>query len=143
MLFRYSYSIGQLVTIPGAYLTGTRGTPNGQKKSSKAAPQKRLTLQEAGIRRYLLERIEYTKKLKENRNKKLAYRKEPIPKTFSAKYAFESIAKETGYEITPRRIRTLRDQTYAFMQEQVKIKNIISCEFYYVGRTISGIKITL
>ena len=138
MFFRYSYDINQLVTIPGVYLTGKKDTPK-----KKAEPQKRLTLQEAGVRRYLLERIAYTKELKENRDKRLAYRKEPIPKTFSAKYAFDSIAKDIGYEITPKRLRTLRDQTYAFMQEQVKLKNIISCDFYYIGRAISGIEITL
>ena len=145
MFVYYSYAIGQLVTVPGHLLTGSEPVKPGQKKSaSKKSDRQRITLREAGLRRYLLERIEYTKKQKENRDKKLLYRKQTPPKTYQAKFAFSTIAEDIGYEMdSAKRSRTIREQTYTFMQEQVRLKNIVSCEYYYIGKALSGIEITV
>ena len=145
MFVYYSYAIGQLVTVPGHYLTGSQPVVNGQKKSAaKKEARQRLNLKDAGLRRYLLEKIEYTKKQKENRDKKLLYRKQTPPKTYQAKLSFSTIAEEIGYELdSEKRKRTVREQTFSFMQEQVRMGNIISCEYYYIGRALSGIEITV
>lgn len=145
MFVYYSYAIGQLVTVPGHYLTGSQPVENGQKKTAaKKEARQRLNLKDAGLRRSLLEKIQYTKNQKENRDKKLLYRKQTPPKTYQAKIAFSTIAEDIKYEMdSEKRKRTLREQTFAFMQEQVRMGNIISCEYYYVGRAQSGIEITV
>lgn len=145
MFVYYSYSIGQLTTIPAHYLTGTLPPVPGQKKTTpKKGTRPRLTLKEAGLRKYLLEEIQYTKKLKENRDKKMLYRKQTPPKTYKSKLAFSTIAEKIKYEVdTEKRKRTIREQVFNFMQEQVAMGNIISCEYYYIGRAQSGIEITV
>jgi hypothetical protein len=134
MFYYYSQTIKQLVTIPGYRLSG--GAPSSKNEPKKAQKQKttsqRLTLKEVSLRRYLLERIEYCKRLRENK------------KQHAFSFAFETIAKDIGYEIdTPKRLRMLREQTYEFLKQQAAHKNIKDCEYYYKGRALSGITIIL
>jgi hypothetical protein len=115
MFYFYAQTVQHLVTIPGYLLSGSSPADKTapKKAQKKEASQQRLTLKEIGLRRYLLERIEYCKRLKENK------------KVHTFSFAFETIAKDIGYEIdTPKRQRMLREQTFEFLQEQVKKKNI-------------------
>jgi hypothetical protein len=134
MFYYYSQTVKQIVTIPGYLLSGDSPRDKASpKKAQKHEPsQQRLTLKEIGLRRYLLEKIEYCKRLKENN------------KLHEFMFSFETIAEEIGYETdTPKRQRMLREQTLEFMQEQAAKKNIKKCEYYYKGRAVSGIKIIL
>ncbi len=145
MFYAYSFAFGQMLTLPANLLTGEAAKPQGEKKIRGRQTERlvRLSSEEIGLRRYLLERIEYYKGLKEKANRKRKYNREKPLDTYTGYILFSSVAEEIGYELTPKRSRTLREQVYAFMQEQVKLKNIRAAEYHIKGKAYAGVKITL
>lgn len=144
MFYYYSKILNQLVTIPGYLLSGDAPRDKtAPKKAQDSKQTQRLTMKEIGLRRYLLEKIAYCRKLKETQIAKDRRNNTPR-KEYSYQFAFETIASDLQYETdTPKRQRLLREQTYQFLQEQVEKKNIKRCEYYYKGRALSGITLFL
>ena len=141
ILFSYSEMIHHLVTIPGFLLSGNNA-PADIAKAQKAEGSQRATLTDLGLQRHLLESIEYFKKLKEKQADK-NWRKGIYMKDYSYQMAFDTITEKIGYGTTPKKQRMLREQTYKFLRLQVTRKNIKAVEYYYKGRAISGVTITL
>lgn len=142
MLYYYSMTIHHLATVPSYLLSGSKPKAAQKKAQKPEAPRQRLTLKELGLQRYLLERIEYFKKLKKKQAEK-DWRKKVYKNDYDFQISFDTIAADIEYETTEKKKRMLREQTYEFLQNQVALKNIKRCEYYYKGKALSGVTITL
>lgn len=146
MFYAYSYAIGQLYTVSKYLLTGeTPPDPEAQKKTTKKRTlSRRLSSDDIDLRRYLLRYIEFQRTEKEKRDQKYKRQLKPIPKTFEFFLPFETIAKEIGYEAdSPKKIRMLREQTFDFVQEQAKSRNIQKADYYKKGKALHGVHVWL
>ena len=146
MFYAYSYAIGQLTTVPINLLTGEPAKAQYAKKThqKKINRSQRLTSEDIGLRRYLLEQIEYQKGVWDKKKRKLRDTRKEVPETYDAYLLFSSIAEGVGYDVsTPKRSRSLREQVYAFMQEQAKLKNIKAAEYHIKGKAFIGVKVTI
>lgn len=144
MLYYYSQTVKQLVTLPVYLLSGSSQKANSTSKKSpqqKSAKQ-RVSLTEIGLQRYLLLKIEDFKQLREKQADE-NWKHRVYKSDYEYKLSFDKIASDIGYEISEKRKRMLREQTLEFLQSQVKLKNIKHCEYYTIGHKISGISITL
>jgi len=142
MFFYYAHILNHIVTVPGHLLSGDvpRDRTKQKKAQTKSASDNRVSLEEYGLRRYLLEKIEFFKKKKE--------------KTGSNTYSllFSTIAEEIDWNLmsdkdpsvlSNKKLRTLREQTYEFLQLQAKKRNIRRCDYYAKGRAYYGVIIIL
>ena len=142
MFYYYSQTFNHIVTIPGFYLSGPHSDAEPKKTKQQTPVQQRITLTELGLQRYLLEKIEYFKKLREKQADK-NWRQHKYQKNYQYQMSFDTIAADIGYEITEKKLRMLREQTFEFLQKQVLMENIKGCMYYYKGRKAAGITVFL
>ena len=150
MFYAYSYAIGQLYTVSKYLLTGATPPESGMQK--KTAQKKKRTLSrnlssdDIDLRRHLLRYIEYQRTEKEKRDQKYKRMMKPIPPYFEFFLPFETIAKELKYDAdSPKKMRMLREQTYAFMQEQLKSPEspVTYADYYKKGKALHGVQIRI
>lgn len=155
VLYAYSYAIRQIATVSKYLLTGNAPPAPGQKKSAqkkkKTTNQNRtqnrnLTSNDIDLRRYLLRYIEYQKNEKEKRNQKLKWQREPIPPYFEFFLPFETIARDLQYDTySSKKMRTLREKTYAFMIEQMNNPDsaVIFADYKRKGKAFYSMQIRI
>jgi hypothetical protein len=150
MFYAYSYAVGQLYTVSKYLLTGE--TPPAQevqkkaKEKPKAAGTRRLRSDDIDLRRYLLRYIEYQKTEKEKRDKKLKAYNKPIPAYFEFFLPFETVAKEfLEGTATAKIMRKIREQTYAFMIEQMNSPDsaVTFADYYKKGKALHGVRVRI
>ena len=149
MFYAYSYAVGQLYTVSKYLLTGTTPPVPEQKKSvqkKKRTLNRSLSSDDIDLRRHLLRYIEYQKTEKEKRDKKLKQHLKPVPEYFEFFLPFETIAKELHYDAdSPKKLRMLREQTYAFMIEQMNSpdSDVIFADYYKRGKALHGVRVRI
>ena len=149
MFYAYSYAVGQLYTVSKYLLTGATPPVPEQKKSvqkKKRTLNRSLSSDDIDLRRHLLRYIEYQKTEKEKRDKKLKQHMKPVPEYFEFLLPFETIAKELHYDAdSPKKMRMLREQTYAFMIEQMKNPDsaVIFADYYKKGKALHGVRVKI
>ena len=148
MFYAYSYAIGQIYTVSKYLLTGETPPPQEvQKKAQKkAASTRRLRSDDIDLRRYLLEHIEYQRAEKEKRYKKLKAYNKPIPPYFEFFLPFETVAEGINVNTdSVKTMRKIREQTYAFMLEQVKSPEspVSFADYYKKGKALHGVRVRI
>lgn len=149
MFYAYSYAVGQLYTVNKYLLTGNTPPEPEQKKSTqkkKRTLNRNLSSDDIDLRRHLLRYIEYQKTEKEKRDKKLKQHLKPVPGYFEFFLPFETVAKELHYDAdSPKKMRMLREQTYAFMVEQMNSPDsaVIFADYYKKGKALHGVRIRI
>lgn len=150
MFYAYSYAVGQLYTVSKYLLTGeTPPAQEVQKKAKgkpKAAGTRRLRSDDIDLRRHLLRYIEYQKSEKEKRDKKLKAYNKPIPAYFEFFLPFETVAEEIKVDTTSAKtMRKIREQTYAFMIEQMNSpdSDVTFADYYKKGKALYGVRVRI
>ena len=149
MFYAYSYAVGQLYTVNKYLLTGSTPPEPETKKSAqkkKRSLNRNLSSDDIDLRRHLLRYIEYQKTEKEKRDKKLKQHMKPVPEYFEFFLPFETIAKELHYDAdSPKKMRMLREQTYAFMIEQMNSPDseVSFADYYKRGKALHGVRVRI
>lgn len=149
MFYAYSYAVGQLYTVNKYLLTGNTPPEPEQKKSTqkkKRTLNRNLSSDDIDLRRHLLRYIEYQKTEKEKRDKKLKQHLKPVPEYFEFFLPFETVAKELHYDAdSPKKMRMLREQTYAFMVEQMNSpdSDVTFADYYKRGKALHGVRVRI
>ena len=115
-----------------------------QKK--KRTLNRSLSSDDIDLRRHLLRYIEFQKSEKEKRYKYLKQHMKPIPEYFEFFLPFETIANEMRYDAdSPKKLRMLREQTYAFMIEQMNNPEscVIFADYYKKGKALHGVRVRI
>lgn len=149
MFYAYSYAVGQLYTVSKYLLTGSTPPEPETKKSAqkkKRTLNRSLSSDDIDLRRHLLRYIEYQKTEKEKRDKKLKQHLKPVPPYFEFLLPFETVAKELHYDAdSPKKMRMLREQTYAFMIEQMNSpdSDVTFADYYKKGKALHGVRVRI
>lgn len=145
VFYKYSKAVGQIKTIDRKLISGTttpkrrlslddnekiKPQPKSQRENIAAEGGTRNTV----MRRYLADRITDMQKTAD---------KKSVTAAENRRIAFSTIAEESGTTITPRSIRTIRENTSRILNEFIQLKQIKGFTVYKKGRALQGVEIDL